>query len=180
MQNVDIPPLEQPDLDPKTADEIAGKIATEVPQRAYRNYGDCFAYAIQLSLKNEGVSSVTHLLHKKQFTSAELKQFADQAAAVLMNRILNRRRKMIKEGAEIKNTPEYLNNWFFDQDINFFEAVMCDKFDFRKLVIESALAETEAQFTKYEGQYMLQDPGPIRGMDPDTMVDEHERQKSGQ
>jgi hypothetical protein len=133
--------LPSEDDDVKTEQDIAEESHDPVPQRAYKNYGDCYAYQVHVSLKGNGVGAVTTLLHKEKFTQAELKGKVDAALRVCYEtRTLKRREQLAKSQTAVPSSVK-LNEEHFENDIIYFEGVMMDKFDFRKLVCETAAGE---------------------------------------
>ena len=52
---------------------------------------------------------------------------------------------------------------------------MCDKYNFRKLVTFGASVSIYPVISKDNGQYVLLDPGPMRGIDPEEDVLQFEK-----
>lgn len=96
---------------------------------------NCFVYCIQVGLRGSALNSLVFLIHREKFTEEQLRDMADRAAAkVLEVRIVPRR-----SGLRLKDTSkehlEKINNDYFQTDMQFFEAVMADSFDFRVLKV---------------------------------------------
>lgn len=117
-----------------------------VPNRHDTKVGGKFPYYIQITQSHGGPGGIATLVHDKEFTADELKTMVAKATeTVNLSRVTTRRVEMAKKKVGVTNAKE-TNATLFPSDLEFFEAVMCDKFDFKKL-LPKAVAEGEIAAT---------------------------------
>jgi hypothetical protein len=135
MSYLDLP---ADDNEARTEQELNDKLGDVVPQRVYRCYDDAYAYLVAVSLHDNGISGATTLLHKDQLSPEQLQAMADEAAKVVFEtRVTKRRVALAKSQTRVPSSTK-ANEDYFEEDIKFFEAVMMDKFNFRKLICTAA------------------------------------------
>ena len=126
----------------------------QVPRRSYQKLGDFYVYVVQLRLApanlpgqpERPVAGIIHLCHQDLFSEDELAAMIVEAAKVVNEvRLPNRRQSM--RGQKVGVDPVVLNEQWFPVDADFLEAVMCDKFDFRKVQVTMAVEEIEVKLT---------------------------------
>lgn len=168
------------DLQAQTEEKIREHLKAEVPQRAYRQYENSYPYLVYVNLQDGGTGHMFIFLHKDRIDAAALQKMVDEAAQVtLETRVKRRRRQLVKQGHVLKKPPEELNATWFETDATFFEGVMMDKFNFRKLVHEGASGTIAPTLTKKGGQHVLEDPGPMLGVDTPEEVKAHKARLLG-
>lgn len=104
-------------------------------------YNDCFEYLFHIRLEKQGVSALVTLVHHQQFSTEKLEQMLREAIDVNMNsRMIPRRKALnIKAGTDITK----MNEEFFEQDVAFVRATLCDKYDFRYVPPKSVVGEIQ-------------------------------------
>lgn len=112
-------------------------LAEPVPERATRQVvSSDYAYFIHVRQQGTGIGAVTVLVHAKLFSQAEIDGMVAQASAIVDGvRITNRRAQMAQQKIPV---DAELNERLFPSDVEYFEAVMLDKFQFRKLASVNA------------------------------------------
>lgn len=91
-------------------------------------------YFLKIAMGDTGYSGFAQFVHDQQFTEDEFRKIVEEATQITNEvRIAKRRAQMEKNRVPITN-PFQTNEEYFQTDIQFFEGVMCDKWDFRILV----------------------------------------------
>jgi hypothetical protein len=100
-----------------------------------------FVYCARLKLQDSSLAGFVFLTHKAKWSREDLERMLSEAIKVCNDiRIPNRREEMATAKTQIDDAVK-INEVWFEGDVEFVEAVMCDKFQFRKLIHSSVAGE---------------------------------------
>ena len=102
-------------------------------------------YFLKIAMGDTGYSGFAMFVHDTQFTAAEFKKMVDEAVQIINSVRIKRRREQLEKNRVVITNAVETNETYFQTDVQFFEAVMCDKWDFRILVtsgLETAIEAT--------------------------------------
>jgi hypothetical protein len=102
-------------------------------------------YFLKIAMGDTGYSGFSQFVHETRFTAEEFKAMVDEAVAITNTIRIKRRREQLERNRVPITNPVETNESYFATDIQFFEGVMCDKWDFRILVtsgLETAIEAT--------------------------------------
>ena len=125
--------------------QMGGDMHAEAPACSTAHIKEAvqFCYFIRLKMGGSTLGGFALLVHDQKFTEDELKVMCDDAAKITNEiRIVNRRKDMVANRVPIADV-DACNEEFFGTDVNFFEAVMCDRYNFRIIRCATAIAEIE-------------------------------------
>lgn len=128
-----LPQLEEDHRDQMSrAAKQAADLSDPVPARATKfvdpkEYG----YLIHISQQGQGIAAVTIMVNKKLFTQAEIDRMVGEAAKITNETCLAERRKYL--AAQKVGIDQEMNERMFPTDVEFFEGVMMDKWEFKRL-----------------------------------------------
>lgn len=118
-------------------------LSEPVPERAVAKQGDRYCYQIHVSQRGQGLAAVSLLLHYKKFTAEEINGMVSEATEITNTaRIVTRRSQMASARTPVPDARK-TNDTLFPSDVEFFEAVMMDKFEFVKLATIDAKGSIE-------------------------------------
>ena len=125
---------------------ILGEFAP-VPNRSKTTVNSDFVYVFKLEQDDSTLSSLVHLVHSDAFKQHEIDAMAAEASKIVNEVRLptmrkdwaDRRFPMPKDEEGVRT----LNDNVFQQHATFFEAVLCDKFNFRRLHISATRTQIE-------------------------------------
>lgn len=136
-----------------------------------------FAYQVLLACGETGLSCVVTLLHEHDLPPERLKEMAAEAAETLnTTRVPKRRRSMAdsrmpvcEPGQPLEEGIAYHNERFFPDDVEFFQAVMMDRFGFSRLVLAAdASVRIEPTITPVIAPAPAEPPAPPGPPAPDA------------
>ncbi len=160
----------KPDAQPTQPGLAAPGSPEEVPQRSYAHVNNVFTYLIHLSLDNSSNGGYVFLIHEQKFADEQLKDMCDEVTKVItevrlprareqatatsrtsMFRDAEHKKRVLETREMLANRPEEVNENQFADDVKFFEAAMCDKFNFRVLRYTVADITVEPLIVKPRG-----------------------------
>ena len=108
-------------------------MAEPVPTRVERRHGEDSVYLIQVRQNGTGLSAITILVHTKEFDDKEMQQMLLDAAKIVNESRIAARRKALSDSRTPIRSVQSTNDECFPGDVEFLEAVLMDKFQFRRL-----------------------------------------------
>lgn len=104
-------------------------------------FNDCFIYMIRLLMEGSRHGALCTLVHRRLFTEIELQEMSKKAIEAMVPRLTERRRATRIESGKSSADLKEANLDAFKADADFFGTAMCDKFDFRRVVMASTMAK---------------------------------------
>jgi hypothetical protein len=136
-----LPAIDEDDNE-QTTPKHTVDLSDPVPSRATKFFapGD-YAYVIKVAQEGQGIAAVTVMTNAKRFTQAELDAMVAEAARITNESSVGGRRKYLAQ-QRIGVDPE-LNERVFPTDVEFFEGVLMDKWQFKQLASVNASVAIE-------------------------------------
>jgi hypothetical protein len=141
-----LPPQDDENRIVELANDLpSSSLSQPVPSRSSSTLGSRYGYLIHVSQRGQSLGSVTILTHEKLFKQPELDAMVTEVAKVVDDTRIAERRKSMAAGRVPVDAE--LNERLFPSDVEFFEAVMMDKFQFQRLntMVASAAIEPTAK-----------------------------------
>jgi len=100
-----------------------------------------WVYFVKLKMTGSTLGGFAMFTHLTEFSDGKLNEMVAEAVKIVDEvRIVNRRKDLAKNKVPIFKPVEVNETWF-PTDVDFFEGVMCDKFDFRLVRCRTAITE---------------------------------------
>lgn len=99
------------------------------------------AYFLRFRLQQSSLSGFAMLSHSNRFEQSQFEDMVREAVGICNGTRINTRREGMAKAKTPVDDPVRINEDLFAGDIAFVEAVMCDKWGFKRLFVTSAESE---------------------------------------
>lgn len=100
-------------------------------------------YVVRVKIKTGGLGGFIFLTHRNKIKQQQLAEMTTEAARICNEVRIPERRKEMAAAKTPCEDPVRINEVWFEGDVDFVEGVMCDKYEFRKLLHVTAAGEID-------------------------------------